>query len=57
LKYAKEHFERLNNLHQKQKHYFKFLSPESYDSFFQYLRKGKYQEFVSEIEAKLEGKS
>jgi len=56
LKHAQEHFERLNNLRQKQKYYFKFLSPESYDSFFQYLRKGKYQEFVSEIEAKLEEK-
>ncbi len=35
-------------------YYFKFLSPVSYDLFFQDLREGKYQTFRSRIEAELE---
>lgn len=33
---------------------FKFLSPSSYDLFFQVLREGKYKTFKSKIEAELE---
>jgi len=54
LKYAREHFERVNRLQNKRKYYFKFLSPESYDQFFNSLRKGSYKTFRSKLEANLE---
>ena len=54
LKYAKEHFNRVNSLQPEQRYYFKFLSPESYDLFFQTLREGKYRDFASTLEANLE---
>jgi type III restriction enzyme len=54
LKYAREHFDRINNLQSEQKYYFKFLSPQSYDLFFHSLREGEYHDFRSEIEANLE---
>lgn len=54
LKYAREHFKRVNSSPSEQLYYFKFLSPESYDLFFQRLREGKYQDFASTIEADLE---
>ena len=53
LKYAREHFGRVNGLQSKQRYYFKFLSPESYNVFFQKLRGGEYREFTSELEADL----
>ncbi len=54
LKYAREHFSRVNSLQSEWRYYFKFLSLESYDVFFQKLRDGEYQEFTSEIEADLD---
>jgi len=54
LKYAREHFTWVNSLQPEQRYYFKFLSPESYDLFFQRLREGKYQDFVSALEADLD---
>lgn len=54
LKYAKKHFSRVNKLQSKQKYYFKFLSPTSYDQFSESLRKKKYKSFKSKIEADLE---
>jgi len=54
LKYAREHFDRINNLQPEHRYYFKFLSPQSYDLFFQSLREGEYRDFKSEIEANLE---
>ena len=54
LKYAKEHFNRVNKLQSDFRYYFKFLSPSSYDLFFQVLREGKYKTFKSKIEAELE---
>jgi len=53
LKYAREHFARVNSW-QSQGYYFKFISPESYDLFFQRLREGKYRDFTSTLEADLE---
>jgi len=38
----------------EQQYYFKFVSPESYDLFFQTLREGKYQDFTSALESDLE---
>ena len=54
LRYAKEHFGRVNDLQQEQRYYFKFLSPGSFDLFFKALRNGAYKDFKSELEAKLE---
>ena len=54
LKYAREHLGRVNKLQNKQKYYFKFLSPGSYDQFFDSLRRKKYKEFKSKLEADLE---
>jgi len=53
LRYAKEHFERVNELQKKQRYHFKFLSPGSFDLFFEALRKGAYKDFISELEANL----
>ena len=53
LKYARGHFKRVNSLQSEQQYYFKFVSPESYDLFFQRLRAGKYQDFTSMLEADL----
>ena len=54
LKYARQHFGRVNKLQNKQKYYFKFLSPKSYDQFFDSLKKKRYKEFRSKLEADLE---
>jgi len=54
LRYAREHFNSVNKLQSKYKYYFKFLSPASYDIFFQDLRQGKYKKFKSKIEAELD---
>jgi len=54
LRYARGHFDRLNKLQSEYQYYFKFLSPSSYDLFFQDLREGKYKTFKSKIEAELE---
>lgn len=54
LEYAEGHFNRLNELQQKQKYYFKFMSPMSYDLFFKALREKTYKDFKSEIETRLE---
>lgn len=61
-KYAKEHFERLNQILEdkkiNQKYIFHFLSPNGYSEFFEYLKKGlifKNQEtFRCELENMLE---
>jgi len=54
LRYAKGHFEKVNDLQKEQKYYFKFLSPGSFDLFFKALSDGTYKDFKSELEAKLE---
>ncbi|MBA7506278.1 hypothetical protein ES706_04959 [subsurface metagenome] len=54
LKYAREHFKRVNSSPSEQLYYFKFMSPASYDLFFQRLRQGKYQDFTSTLEADLD---
>ena len=54
LKYARQHFNRLNKLQSEYRYYFKFLSPLSYDLFFQVLREGKYKTFKSKFEAEIE---
>jgi len=54
FRYAKEHFDRINDLQEEQRYYFKFLSPGSFDLFLKALRNGAYKDFKSELEAKLE---
>jgi len=54
LRYAREHFARVNGLQKEQRYYFKFLSPGSYDLFFKVLREKTYKDFRSELEAKIE---
>jgi type III restriction enzyme len=54
LRYAKEHFGRVNDLQKEQRYCFKFLSPGSFDLFFKALRNGAYKDFKSELEVKLE---
>lgn len=56
LRYAREHFARVNDLQKEQRYYFKFLSPASFELFFQMLSNGTYQDFKSELEAKLENR-
>ncbi len=57
-KYGNEHFDRLNYLLEKnniKQHYiFHFLSPNSYDAFFQYLKDDKLDNFKCELENLLE---
>ena len=54
LRYAREHFARVNDLQQEQRYHFKFLSPVSYELFFKALREKTYGNFKSELETKLE---
>ena len=54
LRYAKEHFSKVNELQKEQTYYFKFISPVSYDQFFKAIREETYRDFKSELEAKLE---
>ncbi|MBI2450840.1 MAG: DEAD/DEAH box helicase family protein [Parcubacteria group bacterium] len=54
LKYAREHFEKLNELQKKNHYYFKFISPSDYDLFFESLKDKTYSKFKSSLEADLE---
>lgn len=54
LRYAREHFERLNKKEIGHNYYFKFLTPVDYDLFFQKIRNNEYISFKSKLEAKLE---
>jgi len=54
LRYAREHFARINELQNEQRYYFKFLSPASYEMFFASIINGTYAGFKSELEAKLD---
>jgi len=54
-KYAKQHFETLNQQQSECMYLFHFLTPCDYDKFFKFLRDGNYASFVSELDAELEG--
>lgn len=54
LKYAREHFDKLNELQKKNLYYFKFISPSDYDLFFESLKDKTYSKFKSSLEADLE---
>jgi len=55
LKFAKEHFERLNGMQKEQRYQFNMITPKDFDAFFQRLREGKVEGYVSGLEAELEG--
>ena len=54
LKYATEHFNRINGLQDEVKYHMLFISPESYDAFFQELRAGRGASYVSALQAALQ---
>lgn len=54
LRYAREHFAKVNELQKEQQYYFTLLSPCSYDLFFNSFQEKTYKDFKSELEAKLE---
>jgi type III restriction enzyme len=54
LRFARDHFAKLNSLQTTQRYFFKFLSPSSYDLFFEALKRRNHANFKSELEAKLE---
>jgi type III restriction enzyme len=53
LRFAQEHFERINSLQQELTYHMKFVSPVSYDAFFQALKKGQAAGYVSALQAAL----
>jgi type III restriction enzyme len=58
LKYATDHFKAVNELlskkrGEKQRYYFHFVSPRDYNRFFEALRSGKIESFVSTLQAAL----
>jgi type III restriction enzyme len=57
LKYATEHFKTINDLlkrgKQKRRYYFHFVSPMDYSRFFEALRQGKIDTFVSTLQGAL----
>lgn len=55
LRYAREHFARVNELQKERRYYFALLSPCSYDLFSKALQEKTYKDFKSELGAKLEG--
>lgn len=53
-KYARQHFELLNQQQDETHYRFHFLAPQDFDTFFSFLRKGNYDSFVSHLDAHLE---
>jgi type III restriction enzyme len=54
-RFAAEHFERVNKEQSEARYHILFLSPNSFDQFFQKLREGTAASFVSNLQAKLAG--
>ena len=53
-RYARQHFETLNQQQEESRYFFHFLTPRDYDAFFQFVREGNYEAFVSTLDAVLE---
>jgi type III restriction enzyme len=53
LRFASEHFGRINALQGDLRYHFQFMSPRSYDGFFQELTAGDTTSFVSSLQASL----
>lgn len=54
LRYAREHFGRINTLQSDVRYHIKFVSPDSYDAFFQAVRDDRAVDFRSSLQAALE---
>ncbi|MCR4439900.1 MAG: hypothetical protein QHJ34_11080 [bacterium] len=52
-RYARQHFETLNQQQGECRYSFHFLRLRDYDAFFQFLREGNYGSFVSGLDAAL----
>ena len=52
-RYACQHFEMLNQQQNEIRYFFHFLTPRDYDAFFQFIRDGNYESFVSNLDAVL----
>lgn len=57
LKYARRHFKELNQKQNKYTYYFKFLSRQDFSQFLESIKNGKYQGYVSNLEAELAPKA
>ena len=53
LRFASEHFDRINSRQRKARYHLKFISPESYDAFFGALRRDEAVAYVSALHATL----
>jgi len=53
-KYARQHFETLNEQQNECTYFFHFLTPRDYDAFFKFLREGRHHAFVSALDAALD---
>ncbi|QRF75902.1 Restriction endonuclease [Thermoplasmatales archaeon] len=53
LKYAKMHFDEINSKQKEVKYQFIFLSPTDFSSFFEMISSGKFEGYVSNLEAEL----
>jgi type III restriction enzyme len=53
-KYARQHFDLLNQQQSEARYLFHFLTPQDFDTFFSFLREGNYESFVSHLDARLE---
>ncbi|MDA8317591.1 MAG: DEAD/DEAH box helicase family protein [Actinomycetota bacterium] len=54
LRYATEHFDRINSRQDDARYHMRFLSPASYDAFFDALKRGEAVAFVSALQATLQ---
>lgn len=52
-RYARQHFETLNQQQDECCYFFHFLTPRDYDTFFKFLREDNYESFVSSLDAAL----
>lgn len=53
LKYAKIHFDELNNKQKVRKYFFSFLSPQDFSDFFEGIKNGHYHDYRSNLETDL----
>jgi type III restriction enzyme len=52
-RYGRQHFQTLNQQQAASRYFFHFLTPRDYDTFFKYLREGRYDSFVSTLDVVL----
>jgi type III restriction enzyme len=52
-RYGRQHFQTLNQQQTASRYFFHFMTPRDYDTFFKYLREGRYDSFVSRLDVAL----